>query len=83
MPCNSHTLHPMFVGAVVQVSGPAGCAHSGAGLGNRATSSFEAPRGRVYASCEAALRAMGQRAWETARPDAAGTIADELIALTR
>ncbi len=30
-----------------------------------------------------ALRAMGARAWETARPDAAGVIADELIALTR
>jgi UDP-N-acetylglucosamine--N-acetylmuramyl-(pentapeptide) pyrophosphoryl-undecaprenol N-acetylglucosamine transferase len=29
-----------------------------------------------------ALRAMGARAWETARPDAAGVIADELIALT-
>lgn len=28
------------------------------------------------------LRAMGARAWETARPDAAGVIADELIALT-
>ncbi|MFO0606495.1 MAG: undecaprenyldiphospho-muramoylpentapeptide beta-N-acetylglucosaminyltransferase [Polyangiales bacterium] len=31
----------------------------------------------------AALAEMGRRAWETARPDAAGTIADELMALTR
>jgi UDP-N-acetylglucosamine--N-acetylmuramyl-(pentapeptide) pyrophosphoryl-undecaprenol N-acetylglucosamine transferase len=30
-----------------------------------------------------ALQLMGRRAWETARPDAAGTIADELLALTR
>ncbi len=37
---------------------------------------------RVLASPEA-LRAMGARAWETARPDAAGVIADELIALTK
>ena len=29
----------------------------------------------------AALAEMGRRAWESARPDAAGTIADELIAL--
>lgn len=36
---------------------------------------------RVLASPET-LRSMGAHAWETARPDAAGVIADELIALT-